>query len=257
MITCENISFSYDVAPILENISLDFTDQKLHVLLGANGSGKSTLVHLMMRLEKLDVGKIKVNNRNVKQFSQKEYAKLISYVPQSANLSFDFTVFDIVLMGRYAHKNRFEKMFTSDYDLALQAIEQMNLTRYKDHLITQLSGGECQRVLIARALCQNTKHIILDEPIANLDLQHQLEVLQHLKKIAHSMGRCIVVVLHSLPLALHYADIVTLMHDGKILASGTPNDVLSRENILHCFHVNAQIERLENGQLELVPTYPQ
>ena len=256
MIQCENIHFSYDLPPILKGISLTFSDEQLHVVLGPNGSGKSTLLHLITRLEKPTNGNLLIDQKNANSFTQKNYAKRIAFVPQSANFSFDFTVFDVVLMGRYTHKRRFEKLTIEDYELAQQAMEQMHLLPFQNRLITQLSGGEWQRVLIARALCQNTKHVLLDEPIANLDLQHQLEVLQHLKKIAHSSGRCVVVVLHSLPLAFHYADTVTLIQNGEVIATGAPVEVLTKNNILHCFNVNAQIERLENGAYELVPVYP-
>ena len=254
MLECRKLNFSYGEKPVLRNISLAFDDGGVSCLIGPNGSGKSTLLSLLSGLRTPDEGQVLLDNKPVCEYGRKERARRISYVQQSAPTDFDFTVADVVMMGRYPYLPPFGSMGTKDKECADKAMEKMGLLDLATRPATALSGGEWQRVMIARAICQDTKTILLDEPVASLDLSYQLETLKYVRELAGE-GRCVVIVLHALALALHYADELFLIRDGELFASGVPETVLSTENIMAVYGAKAGVERLEDGRLEFVPRY--
>ncbi|HUM61036.1 MAG TPA: ABC transporter ATP-binding protein, partial [Clostridia bacterium] len=229
MLECRNLSFSYGEKPVLQNISLAFEDGRVSCLIGPNGSGKSTLLSLLSGLRKPDAGQVLLDKKPVCEYGRKERARRISYVQQSAPTDFDFTVADVVMMGRYPYLPPLGGIGTRDKECADKAMEKMGLLALAARPATALSGGEWQRVMIARAICQDTKTILLDEPVASLDLSYQLETLKYVRELAGE-GRCVVVVLHALALALHYSDELFLIKDGALFAAGAPEKVLSAPN---------------------------
>ncbi len=249
------LSFSYGSRAAVRDVGITVEAGKLTCLIGPNGSGKSTLLSLLGGLLKPGAGAVSLDGKPLSLFSGRALARRISFVPQSAATAFDFTVRELVLMGRSPCLRRFERPGRADEEAARRAIERMGLTALTDRPAAALSGGEWQRVLTARALCQNTPVMLLDEPTASLDIAYQLAVLKLLKELALE-GRAVAVVLHTLPLALHYADTLYLLHGGRMAASGRPEEVLTQENLLSVYGIHGKIVGLPDGTREFVPEYP-
>lgn len=226
-----NLSFSYDDKPVLIDVSADFAAGQVTTLLGPNGSGKTTLIKLLSGLLPRKAGEIYLYGKPLEQYKQKEVGQLLASVPQSTAVEFSYTVEEVVMMGRYPHLGRFQFESHEDQLIVDEAMMATNVYHFKDHLITALSGGEVQRVIIARALAQQPKILLLDEPISHLDLQHQIELLTLLKNLAKHKMLTVIVVLHDLNFAMAYSDKVLLLKNGHLMADGTVSEVITPENI--------------------------
>ncbi len=255
MLEGKGLSFAYGGQSAVRDADITVQAGKLTCLIGPNGSGKSTLLSLLGGLLKPKSGCITLNGKPLSLFSRRELAQSLAFVPQSAQTAFDFTVREIVLMGRSPYLKPLERPNRADEQAAERALDRMGLSALSDRPATDLSGGEWQRVLIARALCQDTPVLLLDEPTASLDIAYQLSVLKLLRELSLE-GRAVALVLHTLPLALHYADTLYLMHKGRLIASGTPQNVLTEDNLLSVYGIHGNIVDLPNGMQEFVPKYP-
>lgn len=247
-IRIENISFSYPSNPVLDHVSLDIHDGEILSILGPNGSGKSTLLRLITRILLPDSGRISLGDRPLISFGRRELARMIGYVPQEVPWLFPFTVMEVVLMGRVPHLGRLG--FESEHDIAVchAIMEMTDISSLAAKPITGISGGERQRVLIARALAQEPSVLLLDEPNAHLDLAHQMEILQTLRKLNYERKLTIVFVSHDLNLAAGFSDrILFLSAKGAagagVAAAGTPADVLTSETIREVFGVPVTVDR--------------
>ncbi len=247
-ISVDNLDFAYNGSLVLKNISHSFDEGKLISIVGPNGSGKSTLLKCLNRILEPKNGSILLEEKNLKNFKSQELAKKIAYVPQSEQFIFPITVFDTVLMGRKPHiqwsPGKKDIMITS------QMIEQFDLKDISLKSVNKLSGGQRQRVFIARALAQEPQILLLDEPTANLDLKHQLEVLKILKKLS-VQGITVIIAIHDLNLALQYSDDFVLLKEGAIFAKGG-KEIISNENIEKLYDIKVNIIR-ENGNFIIVP----
>lgn len=251
ILRANNVSFSYNKIPVLVNISFGLEKGEFLGIVGPNGSGKSTLLRNIDRILQPNVGTIFIQNQNQKDLSRQEIAKLIGYVPQKDSHAFATTVFEYVLMGRKPHIKWMETK--EDKILVAQMIEKLSLGDFALRDINQLSGGERQKVSIARALVQTPKILLLDEPTANLDLKHQLEVLDLLLE-TKEQGVSIVIAIHDLNLALRYCDKFIILDQGKVFASGG-QEIISKENIETVYGV--QVEVLEkDGMKFVIPVQP-
>ncbi len=219
---------------------------KLTVLIGPNGSGKTTLLRLMAGLLPARTGKIMLDGREVARIPRKERARLIALLPQREESLPDMTALDMVLLGRTPHLSLLSQETAQDRDLAMAAMEKTGVSTLYDRPVATLSGGELQRVAIARALCQDTPVLLLDEPVASLDIGHQSSVMSLLSALAHEQNICVVCVLHDLNLAAHFADHVILLSHGKLLQSGEPEAVLTEELLLSSYGV--RVHRLLCGE---------
>lgn len=247
-IRIENISFSYPSNPVLDCVSLDIRDGEILSILGPNGSGKSTLLRLITRILLPDQGSIFLEGRPLASFGRRELARMIGYVPQEVPWLFPFTVMEVVLMGRAPHLGRLG--FESERDVAVcRAIMDMtDISSLADKPITAISGGERQRVLIARALAQEPSALLLDEPNAHLDLSHQLEVLQTLRRLNRDRKLTIAFVSHDLNLAAGFSDRILFLSakgagGATIAAAGPPAEVLTSETIREVFGVPVSVDR--------------
>ncbi|WP_241761710.1 ABC transporter ATP-binding protein, partial [Fusobacterium nucleatum] len=201
----KNLSFSYKNKEILNNISFKVYSGTLLSILGANGAGKTTLIKCINGILKLKKGEVLIDEKNFNNKSLKEKSKIMSYVPQiTSSFDIDLTVFDTVLLGRVPHKTF--KFSEWDKQIALNNIKKLDLEKYLFSYVGELSGGEKQRVLIARALTQEPKILILDEPISNLDLKFQLETMKILKNLAKEDNLIVITILHDLNFAISYSD---------------------------------------------------
>ncbi|MBU3213753.1 ABC transporter ATP-binding protein [Clostridium estertheticum] len=242
-IEVSNLSFSYGDRLILDDINFTARDNQLLSVLGPNGVGKSTLFHCILGLLNGYKGQVKLNNINSKGLSIKEMANLVAYIPQSHYPSFNFSVFDMVLMGTTNQVFHISSPGQKQIKLVKTALERLGIIHLKDRGYTQLSGGERQLVLMARALVQEAKILILDEPTANLDFGNQIRVLTQIKSLVKE-GYTIIQSTHNPDQTFLFSDMVMAMKDGKILAYGTPNEIFTENLIKNLYGVEVEIQSL-------------
>jgi iron complex transport system ATP-binding protein len=239
----ENVSFGYAPGvPTLRNVSLSIHEGEFLGLIGPNGSGKTTLLRLLDRIYIPQSGRIALGGRDISQYPRTELAQRIAFVPQETGPQFPFTVLEIVLMGRAPHCRGKAFENRHDRDIALNMLALTDVGHLAQQPITSLSGGERQRVFIARALAQQPHILLLDEPNAHLDIAHQIEIFDIIKKLNRESGLTVVSVSHDLNLAATYSDRVAMMVCGSIAAVGTPQEVLTESRILDIFRTSVLVD---------------
>ncbi|QJB58214.1 ABC transporter ATP-binding protein [Pseudodesulfovibrio sp. zrk46] len=251
--TLDNLSFDYGGTEVLRNLNHVFEPGLVHAVVGPNGSGKSTLLSLLAGHHSPVFGQALVNDSNVTALSPKQQATLCAMVPQEFRFNFPFSVFDAVLMGRHPHIPRFSRPSDEDITAAHAAMITMDIAHLSARPLSELSGGEKQRTVFARALAQSTPGLLLDEPTSSMDIRHALAAMTELRRLARKDNRTIIAVLHDLNLAASYCDRVLIFKDGRIHAHGTPGNALTPETIRDVFGVTAQVMR--DSSNSLVITY--
>jgi iron complex transport system ATP-binding protein len=224
---------------LVRHVSLSLVPGRLTALAGPNGSGKSTLLRLVSGLWTPTEGKVELDGQPLRGYARRELARRIAIVPQDTHLSFAFTVRETVAMGRHAHVSRFAREGPSDRQAIDEAMARADISHLADRLVTELSGGERQRVLIARSLATEAETILLDEPTANLDIAHALDVLTLCRALADD-GRAVVVALHDLNAAATYATHAVLMKAGTIASTGVAGELLAPAAIRDVFGVDVE-----------------
>ncbi|MCG7844811.1 MAG: ABC transporter ATP-binding protein [Methanomassiliicoccales archaeon] len=242
MLSIDDLSFSYKEKPVLENIGLQVRKGEIVGILGPNGCGKTTLLKLLNRNLHPGNGKVLMEGTDLEEISKRRIARHIAVVPQSNEIRFAFSVRDIVTMGRMPFLDRFQGESANDMVIVEEAMAKTNITAFADRLINTMSGGERQRVIIARALAQRPEIILLDEPTLHLDINHQFEILDLIKKLSDGEDLTVVIVSHDLPMVVKYCDRIVLIHDHKVFAIGTPEEVLTKENMKVVFNIDAVLE---------------
>ncbi len=242
MLTVKDICFSYREKPVLENIDLEVRKGEIIGILGPNGCGKTTLLKLLNRNLHPRSGRILMEGKDLEDLSKRRIARHIAVVPQSNEIRFAFSVRDIVSMGRMPFLDRFQGESSEDMRIVEEAMEKTNIADFADRLINTMSGGERQRVIIARALAQRPEVILLDEPTLHLDINHQFEVLDLVKRLSKEEGLTVIIVSHDLPMVVKYCDRMVLIHDHRVHALGTPEEVLTTENMRTVFNIDAVLE---------------
>jgi len=235
MISIQNIQVGYRKNVVLKNVSIDFKPNEFTFLLGPNGAGKSTLLKSINGILKTDSGDIFINEKSIKEYEEKELAKHVAFIPQEFHLQFDFNVYEFILMARYPWLNYWGHYQEKDHQITEKYIERLGLNEFKNRLFNQLSGGEKQRVLIARALVQDTAYILLDESLSFLDINHQIEILSLLREINLTENKAMIMISHYLNLAAEFADRIVFIKDGEIHASGSVAEVYSEETLSNIF----------------------
>ena len=244
----KNLRYSYGDYQILNNISYNFFPGELVGILGANGCGKSTLLKVIMGFLEKEGGEIYLDNLEVEKFSRKEFAKKISFIAQKSNQNLNFTVLEILKLGRVPHiKNSFKGLDLEDEEIIDKVIKKLNLQEYLNRDIKSLSGGEFQRILLGRAFIQNSEVILLDEPTSALDVNYSLEFLELLKEEIKTKSLIGVIVIHDINLASLFCDKILFIKDGKIPISGEPKDVIKKEWLEKVYNFTPEILNLENN----------
>lgn len=242
MLRIESLSVSYGARRILNNVSLTVENGEVLALIGPNGAGKSTLVRAVSGVVPVHPGSVaRKNGVNLLAVSPTERAKLLSVVPQTSSLPPAFTVWETVMLGRTPHLNFLGQTSAQDEALVRRALNRVDALDLAGRPVGELSGGEQQRVLLARALAQDTPIMLLDEPTAHLDLQHQVGLLELVRTLAHTDGLAVLAALHDLNLAARYADRVALLVGGQVQAMGTPRQVLVPELIGAAYHLPVSV----------------
>lgn len=228
---------------ILDHIRVSAKDRQIVGIIGPNGSGKSTLLKCIYRVLKPTHGAVLLNGSDMQQYTVRRTAQQLAVVSQHHAYSFDFTVREVVLMGRSPHKHAFERDTVEDYRIVQTSLETVGLQDKADRIFSTLSGGEQQRVILARALAQQTPCLILDEPTNHLDIQYQLQMMELLR----SLDRTVLLAVHDLNLAAVYCDYLFALQSGKLAGSGTPRELLTPAFIEKVYGVQARVGTDEDG----------
>jgi iron complex transport system ATP-binding protein len=239
MLDVNNIHFSIDDKKILDSITARFEPCMIHGIIGPNGSGKSTLLKNICRIWEPQSGSILIHGTDYTKIPRKELSTLVTLVPQNTTIGFPISVFDIVAMGRNPHLGRFAGMRQNDRDIIERALQQTNIYELKDRNINELSGGEGQLAIIARALATEASLILLDEPTSELDVKHTLEILEILQGFK-KQGKTILVSIHDLNLARKFCDTISILSRGKLFYSGAPKTAFAAEIIKQVFDVHVR-----------------
>ncbi|MDK0709574.1 ABC transporter ATP-binding protein [Clostridium perfringens] len=232
-----NLDYFIDNKQILKEISLEIKEGQFVGIIGANGSGKSTLLKNIYRLYKPKSGEINIDQENILKMSPKEVAKRLAVLAQESASEFDFKVEDVVKMGRYPYKLVFEDYSKSDINMVDEMLRKVGLENCKNRSFNSLSGGEKQRVLIARALVQNAKFLILDEPTNHLDIGYQLQIMELIKKLNITTFAAI----HDMNIAAMFCDYLIVIKKGEIIAKGKKEEILTKDMIKEVFGVDCYI----------------
>lgn len=236
-LNAEHISISLTGSDIVRDISIKVENKQFVGIIGPNGCGKSTLLKSIYKVIKPQKGTVFLGDKDVIKSSARIVSKDMSVVGQFNDLSFDFTVQEMVMMGRTPHKHLMEADNMQDYKIVAEALSRVDLTEYAYRSYLTLSGGEKQRVILARAIAQEPKFLVLDEPTNHLDIKYQLQILSVVKSL--KIG--VLAALHDLPMASVYCDMLYVIKDGRIVASGKPKEVLTKELIRQVYEINCEI----------------
>ncbi|OUJ19423.1 ABC-type cobalamin/Fe(3+)-siderophores transport system ATPase component [Methanonatronarchaeum thermophilum] len=253
MISVENLFFSYDEGvDTLKDIGFSVGSREFFGIIGPNGSGKTTLLKCISGVLEPYKGKILINGRDVSNLSRSDVAKEVAVVPQQVRIGFDFSVEEVVQMGRIAHQSFFSSDYKDGSDVVDSALEMTGARDLKDRNASSLSGGELQRVIISRAIAQDTDTILLDEPTSHLDINHQIEVVSLAKEL--SREKCIVGIFHDLNIAAQFCDRILLLNDGEVECIGEPRDVLTPRNIKDTYGIDVVVkEHPLTGSIYVTP----
>ena len=233
---------------ILKGVDLTAGRQELLGVIGPNGSGKSTLLKCIYRVLKPTAGAVYLDGKPLEQLSYRKSAQEVAVVAQHNYYNFDFCVRDVVLMGRAPHKRPLERDSAEDYRIVTEALETVGMADFADRTFSTLSGGEQQRVILARALAQQTPCLILDEPTNHLDIKFQLQLMD----LVRGLNRTVIAAIHDLNIAALYCDRLCALKDGKIIGEGTPRELLTPEFIRKVYEVDAQVMTGEDGAIHIL-----
>lgn len=247
-IQTDTIQVSFGSKTILHDISLAIQDKEFVGIIGPNGSGKSTFLKCLYRVLQPSSGKIYFDGSELSSLSHRDTALKMAVVAQHSTVNFDFSVLEMVLMGRSPYKGLLDRDQLDDYEIARHALSEVGLSDFESRNFNTLSGGEQQRVILARALAQRTECLVLDEPTNHLDIKYQLELMTIVKRL----DATVVSAIHDLNLAAIYCDRIIALKDGHIVCSGTPQDVLSSDTIRHIYGVSAMVQTLPDGRLNII-----
>ena len=240
MIDVQHLDYSYGTKAILRDLTLDIAEGAFTAILGANGCGKTTLLRCISGLLTPNRGTVSIDGTAVSQYTARQRAQKVALVQQHPQTDIEFSAFETVLMGRNPYQHHLQNESQEDWDIVENAMKQTNTWHLRFSLPSQMSGGELQRVMIARALAQQTPVLLLDEPTSNLDIAHQFEIMELLSAINRNEHKTILIVVHDLNLALRYCPQALLLHDQSLLYQGHTPDALTPDRIRVAFGVRAQ-----------------
>lgn len=255
-ISVSNLSFSYNENLTLKNLSFEIEKNSFVSILGPNGAGKSTLVNLISKVMPIEAGEIVIEGKNIRDLNHIEIAKKVAVVPQYTSLGFNFSVYEIILMGRYPYLSRFKGEKQEDYRIVNEVMELTHTDIFKDRKYNELSGGERQRVIIAQTLVQDSPIIILDEPTSHLDINFQIEFMELFYSLYKKKGKTIIGIFHDINLAIQYSEKIMLLKEGNIYCYGDVKDVINRTNIMSVFKSDVYIGKNPfTGKLYVSPNF--
>jgi ferrichrome ABC transporter, ATP-binding protein FhuC len=250
----QNASFAVPGRTLLHDISLSFEPNKVYGLIGHNGSGKSTLLKLLTRQHELAGGRILLDGRDIHDYSVRGYAKEVAYLPQHLPAATALTARELVMMGRYAWSGLLGRTNDADRQAVEQALRLTHTEKFADQIVDTLSGGERSRVWLAMCLAQQSRFLLLDEPLAALDIAHQIDVMALVRKLSRDLGLGVIIVIHDINLAAQYCDELVALKQGRLLKTGKPADIMTAEVLKDIYSVDMNIiAHPENGRPVALP----
>ncbi len=247
-ISAKDIHLSYGAREILKGVDIQSEKGEFVGLIGPNGSGKSTLLKCIYRILKPNAGQVFLDEEELRAMSIKESARKMGVVAQHNYYNFEFTVREVVMMGRAPHKKALERDNAKDYEIVEEALKTVGMEEFAQRSFSTLSGGEQQRVILARALAQQTPCLILDEPTNHLDITHQLQLM----RIVKNLSATVISAIHDLNIAAMFCDRIYALKEGRIIAQGTPREVLTKDFIRQVYQVDAEIAKDSSGQMHIL-----
>lgn len=244
MLKIDHLSLFIGDKHILRDITADYAAYRIHGIIGPNGAGKSSLLKTICRIWEPQSGTVFINGSNYRELSRKELSQRITLVPQNTSIGFPISVYDIVAMGRNPHLGRFQSLTSRDRDIIDWALQTTQVFALKNRQINELSGGEFQLAVLARALATEAAILLLDEPTSDLDIRHALDIMELLEEFKHE-GKTILINIHDLNLAARYCDTISIICGGNLKFKGLPSEALSRDRVLEVFGV--QIVKIDDG----------
>ena len=253
MLRVQGLNFSYRSTNVLKDVGIELNKGEVLSIVGPNGAGKTTLLKCIVGIVKQEKGTISIDGKDASRMKRMALARCVGYVPQSSPSKFPITVFDAVLMGRRPYITW--KPSEKDLEMVADIIKSMDLEDIALRDFDQLSGGQKQKVLLARAVAQDTAYLLLDEPTSNLDLKHQMEVMEMIFSMVKSNGVAAILAMHDLNLASRFSDRMMMLNRGRIFCIGKPQEVITVENIRAVYGVEATISQ-NNGHPYILPIRP-
>lgn len=245
----KNLSAGYGNGPVIADINFDIRRGEFVTVLGPNGSGKSTLIKAIQGLLRETSGEVRVAGKNLFRMKRREIARTIAFVPQLFDLLFDYTVWEIVAMARYAYQGRLVALSAAEIRFLESIMNQFGISRLRDRKLGELSGGERQRAFIARAMAQDTPLLFLDEPSAHLDLNSSLEIFQILEQLQYQHGKTILCAEHNINLVIPYSQRLIFLKAGRMRAQGPPEKLITKTQIHEVFDTEVEIRDNLHSQL--------
>ncbi|MCO6504693.1 MAG: ATP-binding cassette domain-containing protein [Snodgrassella sp.] len=239
MISINNVNHHINGTSILHNISFTIPDKSITALIGPNGAGKSTLFSLIARLQPLQHGSIHIDQLDVSHSNSTAIAQKLAILSQDNHIHSRITVRDLLLFGRYPHNQG--HVSNQDQLIVDQVLQCFELETLQHRYLSTLSGGQRQRALVAMTFCQQTKHVILDEPLNNLDMYHARELMRLLRQLTNEQGLTTIMVVHDINMAAGYADHIVALKNGQVIIQGTPQQIMTKDNIKTIFNLDAEV----------------
>ena len=254
IINIKKLNYSYGKKEVLKELSLDIDKNKLTGIIGPNGCGKSTLAKNIIKYINGKFESFKIMDTDIRELTHKKIAQLISYIPQKSIIIPNISVFDYVLLGRFPLlKNSWDNYSEQDYEIVEKNINLLNIRELKDRNIETLSGGELQKALLARALAQESKILLLDEPTSALDLNNAVEFMKILKNISIKKNISVIIIIHDLNLASLFCDSLIILKDGRFIEKGSPKEVINEANIKSVYNLDCKVCYNENDKPYIIP----
>ncbi|WP_281772385.1 ATP-binding cassette domain-containing protein [Haemophilus parahaemolyticus] len=241
MFQLQQVSFSIPQRTLLQPISLSFEAGKVYGLIGHNGSGKSTLIKLMARQQPISGGDILLDNRSIKSWNSRDFAKRVAYLPQHLPQATNVTAKELIAMGRYAWNGLFGREIEADKETITRAIQLTHTEKFSDQLVDTLSGGERSRIWLAMLLAQQSQFLLLDEPLAALDIAHQVEVMQLVHQLSRELNLGVSVVIHDINLASRFCDHLVALHSSKLLVQGNAHEIVNSPSLQQIYGIELNV----------------
>jgi iron complex transport system ATP-binding protein len=246
VITVSHATKRYGTATVVDDVSCTIPGGVTSII-GPNGAGKSTLLSMMSRLLPLDAGRVEVDGLDVSTTPGRDLARALSILRQENQLTVRLSVRDLVGFGRFPHSNG--RPTAADREHIERALDYLDLTDLADRFVDELSGGQRQRAFIAMVLAQDTDHILLDEPLNNLDMRHSVDMMRLLRRLADDLGKTVVLVIHDINFASCYSDTILAMRDGALIHQGTPEEIMTPEVLHRVYDVEIQVEQIRGNRI--------
>ena len=247
MIEIKNVSKSYRSKFVVENVTTDIPEGKITCIIGPNGAGKSTLLNMISRLTPLDSGEIKIDGKAIDKWDKAELAKTIATLKQENTTNVRLTVYELISFGRFPHSGG--RLNNEDKKIIEEAIEYMNLGEFRDKYLDELSGGQRQRAYIAMTIAQNTKYILLDEPLNNLDMKSAVQMMKILRKLVRDLKKTIVIVMHDINFTSVYSDYILAMKNGKLKHMDKTKNIVIQDKLEKLYEMPIEVKEINNKNI--------